>query len=377
MVSNNITISNLKTGFSDLSGDNTQEDFIKANITDHLIKKEDNFPYSEYVVYRLDMNNSIKTWSCWKRYSEFKDLRDAISKNNYILNLPTFPEKKILNNKSRETIQNRKYHLSNFINFLLGKMKIQPIKEVLDFIEIDNHTLNLIFHKSKLDTNISSTYNCKLLSSTEGKKSSTLELSKKIDIDNYYSQFLDYKSMENSSKTTNMQVIEEFLMNLEEKFQSKTTIIKTFETFLKSKKTWPQFKSEEIFRLFFGDFDKDNNLYRIHGILFHVGAIDNNLLGAEECLLFLVKLLQCEFNPEYEKYISVMKTMKREHLEFMQLATHLKINKTKIKHAVYKLVDYLYEKNNQKLDQILDECGLLVPYKQYIESEEIINNLDY
>jgi hypothetical protein len=351
---------------------NVSDNFIICNIKEHELKNEEYFPYSEYVVYRIDLNSSIKNWSIWKRYKDFKELRDLIHKNNYIINLPNFPEKKIFN-KSKETIDQRKKLLTAFLNFLFAKMKMRYFKEVINFIEIDKDTLSLISKKNELDS-ISMTFNNKstiLKQIDKTKEDNDNQTENKNSSQNYYTKYLDYRLGESQIKNAYMQVIEEFLKNLNEKYENKTNIVKNFEIFLKSKKNWPQFKTEEIFKLFFGEYDKVNCSYIIHGMLSHIGKYEENILGAEACLKFLVKLLECEFNPEYEKYISVLKQMKKEHLETMKLDYHLANNKIKIQ--VFKLLKCLYEHNNPKLDQILDECNLLTPYKNYLINDEIIN----
>lgn len=351
---------------------NVTDNFIICNIKEHELKNEEYFPYSEYVIYRIDLNSSIKNWSIWKRYKDFKELRDSIYKNNYIINLPDFPEKKIFN-KSKETIDQRKKLLTAFLNFLLAKMKMRYFKEVIDFIEIDKDTLSLISKKNELDS-VSMTFNNKstiLKQIDKNKEDGDNQVEGKGTNQNYYTKYLDYRLGESAIKNAYMQVIEEFLKNLNEKYENKTNVVKTFECFLKSKKTWPQFKTEEIFKLFFGEFDKVNCNYVINGMLSHIGKYEENVLGAEACLKFLVKLLECEYNPEYEKYISVLKQMKKEHLETMKLDYHLENNKIKLQ--VFKLLKCLYENNNPKLDQILEDCNLLIPYKNYLINDEIIN----
>ena len=81
-------------------------------------------------------------------------------------------------------------------------------------------------------------------------KSEIMKKSKSVDNntnENYYSTFLDYKMEKTTTeKSANMWVIEEFLRNLEFKSENKYDIIKTFESFLKGKKSWPNFKKEEI-----------------------------------------------------------------------------------------------------------------------------------
>lgn len=351
-----------------------EEDFILSTISEHIMKQEETFPYTDFVMYRIDLTSSIKKWSIWKRYNDFKELRDSISKNNYLLNLPDFPEKKMFSSKSKETIKQRKRQLSYFLNYILRKLKIRHFKEVIEFIEIDKETLNLLSKKSFLMSNYSSTYvNKSILQNSINKANSVDLTSIPNNVTNYYCQYLEYRLSDSSTKTAFMYLIEEFLKNLSENFENKTNIIKAFESFLKSKKVWPQFKSDEIHKLLFGELDLQTNTVKIRGLLFHIGAIDDNKLGAEESLHFLVKILDCEFNPEYEKYISILKQMRRENLESMNLCRHLEFNKLKTKESVFKLVSILYEKNNAKLDQILDDCNLLIPYLKYLENSEILN----
>ena len=356
--------------YLDSKSPNEQVDvFITASIKDHLIQKQDAF--SEYVMYKLEINSNIKNWYIWKRYSDFKNLKDSISENHYIINLPSFPEKKLFN-KSAETINLRKSLLTDFMNFLLGKMKIQQLKEVIDFISIDKETLNLIYRKAKLE-NTSSTYTSGLLSKKQISIPSYEIVNTNNNQENFYSSYLEYRLTENGGKSAYMDVIDEFLRNLSEKPKNKSVIVKTFEAFFKSKK-WPQLKNEDISRLFFGDFDKNNKVYKLSGLLYHIGTIKINILGAEACLVFLEKLLQSEFNQEYDKYISILKTMKREHLENMNLAGHLEGNKFTIKQSVFKIISCLYEKNNEKLDDILKNFQLLNVFKECVKTKEMIDS---
>lgn len=349
----------------DLSSPNYDE-FVTATITEHISKKEDKFPFSKYVVYRVDISTSVKSWSVWKRYTNFEELRERMSK--HIFNLPEFPEKKIFNN-NKDTISERKLLLCNFLNYLLTKEKILFYSDIQEFIEIDKETIRILINKSNLEVTSNT-----LKNSVSNINDLLVESSTKSNIsNNYYSEFFEYKLSEPSPKTVYMQVIEEFLKNLEMKPQNKSSIIKTFEGFLKTKKAWPIVKTDEICKLYFGEIEKKEgkpSYYVLRGLLAHIGDIEENILGSEECLFLLVRLLESEFNPEFEKYLILLRQMKLEHLESMNLIMHLNNNKVKIKGAVIKLINKLYAEKSSRIEKLLHDAGLLSAYEQYIKSDE-------
>lgn len=240
---------------------NNQEKHIIAQIFEHKENQEDKFPFSKYVVYKIELITSIKNWSIWKRYTNFVELREKM--NKHLVNIPEFPVKKIFNTK--DTIKERKIMLTKFLNNLLTKEKLLCYKELQYFIDIDKETLKLMFNKDNLEVTSNSLKNtfC-VINNTNNEGGAILQLrndnNTKMHIyNNYYTQFLDYKLSETCSKTPYMFVVEEFLKNLEEKPQNKSSIIKTFESFLKSsKKGWPINKTDEIQKLFFGDIIESN-----------------------------------------------------------------------------------------------------------------------
>lgn len=342
-----------------------QDDFIFASITEHTLKQDDKFPFTKYVLYRVDLISSIKKWSVWKRYSNFEEFRDTIAK--IVTQVPDFPEKKIFNTGS-SIIFERKTQLQNFLNFLLTKEKVMCYSEIREFIELDMETVRLILNKSNLEVTSNSLKSNTLLSSSEISKQETLS-SKSMNINNYYVQFLDYKLADPNSKAPYMQLIEELLSNLEQKHQYKSTVIKNFDGFLKAKKSWPIFQKEEIQKLFFGEFDKKTEEFAFKGLLIHVGETEENQLGAEECLHFIIKLLECEYNPEYDKYLSILKgSIKKSYLESMNLLSHIHNNKVKIKAAAFKFLTHLDDKSQKSL-KLFSECGLEEFYVNYNNSE--------
>jgi len=226
--------------------------------------------------------------------------------------------------------------------------------------------------------------------------------------DNYFSSYLDYKfklsdKKDKNSKSANMLVIEEFLRNLQFKYENKIDIIKTFEQFLKSKKNWPTFKLDELSKLFYGDLVSDNsntiiynnitsanynnnpNLYNntydnsllsetrdstterndlpLKGLIYHIGSRDQNLLGSESCLEFLGKLINFEFNPECEAYIYMLKITKIDQLNNMKLLDHINSGKHNIIMTVYSILKAI----------LIEDKSYLIKLKKLINDENIIN----
>lgn len=333
-----------------------QRDFIKVEIKDHIIKKEEVIPYNEYICYKIELTCSIKNWDVYRRYNEFKELKEKIVSKNYFVSLPDFPKTSIFNNKDNKTISKRKSMFKVFLNYLVSKLQKQIIPELMDFIKIDKETLILLTKSEKLFS----------------ASMSNLNLVDNQLKENFYSNFLDYKQTDSSYKSSNMDVIEQFLKNLSDFSDNKSSVVKTFEEFLRKK--WPQFKDDEITKLLFGEYDHTISSYKLKGLLFHSGAIYENLIGSQVCFMFLIRLLQAEYNPESEKFLKVLKSeIRKENLIDMFLSDHLETNKSSIQESVFNFIDLLYDKNKPKLDIILEECNILYPYKNYLKNKDNID----
>lgn len=329
-----------------------QREFIKVEIKDHLIKKEEVLPYNEYICYRIELTSSIKNWEVYRRYNEFKELRERIVSKNYFVNLPDFPKTSIFN-KNDQTIMKRKSMFKVFLNYLVQKLQQQMIPELMDFIKIDKETLSLLTNSKKVFSS----------------SMSNLNMSDNLMKENFYTTFLDYKQTDSSYKSSNMDVIEQFLKNLTYFSDNKSSVVKTFEEFLIKK--WPQFKDDEITKLLFGEYDHSISAYKLKGLLYHSGAIYENLIGSQVSLMFLIRLLQAEYNPESEKFLKVLKSeIRKENLIDMSLSDHLETGKSSIQETVFNFIDLLYDKNKPKLDIILEECNVLLPYKNHLKNKD-------
>jgi hypothetical protein len=370
------------------TGPELKKSQINAKIVNHEIIRDSSLLGVKYVLYTINIQTFYNTWAIKKRYSTFVDLHKVLSTK--IRNLPELPPKRLFS-MSDETIKERKASLEGYLNYLFKNVNICLYTEILEFIEMEKDLLSLLMKGNTMIENttaiaVKRNYSLKANIKSEIKKPKSVDT---INNDNYYSTFLDYKMEKTSSqKSANMLVIEEFLRNLEFKSENKYDIIKTFESFLKSKKSWPSFKKDEIQKLFYGDIQNNtcgsvssdnsslSNNRQVKGLMFHIGNIEQNSLGAERCLEFMGKLLDYEFNPECESYIFIMKTTKPDYLIMMRLGEHMRNPKANIVSICNRILKSALEGDkfmNNKLKKILNDEDLIERFIIWLEND--IGNL--
>ena len=390
--------------------------YINCRIEDFEIYNESKFLRSKHVNYIIEINTFYKNWTIKKRYSEFEDLNKILITK--ITDLSEFPQKRLFS-ASEDTITERKKKFENYLNHLFRNINICIYPEILEFIKLEKDLLNLfMINNSDLENTSNSAIKRNNIlirnNSICGDKFKSKSYEKERQ-SNYFTSFLDYKlnasdKKEKITKSANMLVIEEFLRNLEFKYENKLDIIKTFENFLKSKKNWPTFKLDELSKLFYGDIDINGNIkYRrekineytynndnsnninnlststnliklnnnrdkdkdtdidinkkekdiyLKGIIYHIGSLDENLLGAEACLEFLAKLINFEFNPECEAYIYMLKITKVDQLNNLRLIDHINNGKNNIILASFNILNAILKDDrsfNIKLKKILND----------------------
>jgi len=328
--------------------------------------------------------------------------------------LPEFPQKRIFSLTS-ETINERKIAFEFYLNFLFKNFNICVYPEILDFIELEKDLLNLfMINNSVIENTSNSSIKRNIIMRAKSSEEKTLKCRSYgggTQDDNYFNSFLDYKyklsdKKDKNSKSANMMVIEEFLRNLQFKYENKIDIIKTFEQFLKSKKNWPTFKLDELSKLFYGDLvsDQSNTIIAsnvnvnqnlnstnnavinnpnmsfvlpdsrditfadradapLKGLIYHIGSREENLLGSEACLEFLGKLINFEFNPECEAYIYMLKITKIDQLNNLQLSDHINSGKHNIIMTAFSILKAI----------LLEDKQYLIKLKKLINDENIIN----
>jgi hypothetical protein len=100
------------------------------------------------------------------------------------------------------------------------------------------------------------------------------------------------------------------------------------------------------------DNEDDSDSYcNLKGLFYYIGDFDNNILLSFSCLELLAKLLDNEFNPEVEQYLSIFKTRRIIDYQSMKLDEIVKNKKGGIKAKKYalKLLSILVKDKNKDM----------------------------
>ena len=326
--------------------------FIESKFTNSFVRREEQFPFSKYVEYSIEIKTNLrKNWTIYKRYKCFQKLHKLLSKS--IFNLPSFPPKKLFNMKEK-VINERKNMLEYYLNYILDKVDLQKYPIITKFIQEDNYEEKTSELRSSINPflNNINPFIPRKLSNRKSKSSDNLRLfSKNISYINPYLCFTNNFSG----------LINSFLENLQDNKEDKCLHIKNFwKAFLKDS-FGRAVKREETIKLFFGSI-------KLKGLLYHCGTIEDNILGAEESLILLSKLLQFEFNPECEYYLNVLKLAQLENIKLLKLTDHMTSCKQNIREISFILISHLI--NNETgitLKAIVKDKYLENTYENWIE----------
>ena len=360
----------------------------------------------DYIEYSIRVKTNYGKWSFKKRYEEFCKLNNSLIKKVPEIK-EYFPPKRLFKN-SESTIKERIKYFNKYLNILVDKINIFSFNEIVNFLYIEKGIIGLIMKKYDMLKIDEENYIYSALKEAFNKKNIEEEDEKEeklsyqiipdedifhiLNNDNYYSALLEYEKKrqisfdweEPSTVTPNTFVIREFLYNLSEKIENKVDIIQTFETFLQKQEKWIKFSKNDITELFIGFeeeeteetkanendqvkfsmfqwFDKKKNKNeddkeseksnKIPGLFQQIGDYNNNVFAAMGCLDLLEKLLNTEYNPDYEIYISMFKNMEINQYNYMKLNNIIKNNiggnKANIK--AMKLLYLIF--NDKKLDK--------------------------
>ena len=312
----------------------------------------------------------------------------------------------------------------NFINLNIGILGLIIKKYNMLKINLEEdyimESLSEIFSKNKLEIN-----------NKEEKDKNNDDNFSYLNNDNYYeSIYLYEKNRQNSFDWNEPQytypssfVIREFLRNLCEENAKKDDIIQTFESFLQQRRKWVNFSTNDINELYLGfdeiikdddddieidgnkiepenkksvalfqwvnenqqtnenndenkiEFDSDDNEkeeIKIPGLFQQIGDYQNNILSSIGSLNLLEKLLNDQYNPDYEKFINIFKNLKLYQFNYMKLNDIIKnnIGGNKTNEKAMKILTIIFSDKKwekYKKEIITDE----VVYNEYIN---FVNN---
>ena len=389
---------------------------------------------NDYVEYRITIKTDYGNWYIQKRYEEFSKLNNELINKIPEIN-EYFPPKRVFKN-SQSTIKERIKYFNKYFKFLLNKINIFLFNDILNFINLDFGILGLIIKKyNMLKINQEEDYIYGALTEVfeknklEKKDEKDKEDFSFLNIDNYYESIFEYeKERQNSFDFDGIQslspssfVIREFLYNLGEETANKDDIIQTFGSFLQQRRKWVNFSTEDIRELFLG-FDvpfeenvKENgftgnktetenkksiNLFqwfnespkekdknkenlsesdsddkdeiKIPGLFQQIGDYKNNIFSSIGSLNLLENLLNDQYNPDYDKYMSVFKSLKLYEFNYMKLNDIIKQNiggnKTNIK--AIKILSIIF--SDKKLEKYQKE--IIKDESVYNEYIKFLNN---
>ncbi|CAD8197372.1 unnamed protein product [Paramecium pentaurelia] len=119
------------------------------------IKIENYVIYDDVVVYSLRFKNNLtnEEWLYKQRYSEIKNIHDALIDQGFKNKLPSFPTRKLFGqtNENPETIEKRREDLETYLNALFSIQEIQE-SQIIQFFISDSkkyHEKNLKLEELK------------------------------------------------------------------------------------------------------------------------------------------------------------------------------------------------------------------------------------
>ena len=397
--------SDLSTTFSStkdsiLSTESEQNE-ITALISTYSIKEDENKYFNKnYALYEIKFFTRYKTWTLYKRYSQFLELRDKLASKK-IKNLPKLPPKLYFSNEQK--LSERQLGLEDFLNDLFKNVNILRYPEIIEFIKCPKEIIDILSYNidylNMINMNSSSIINTTDNNLyykgrvTISRNSSTSK--NENDKNNFYCSLArmnlsndnDKKNVRTSEYNEEKEithggiVIQEFLRNLIDTPYNKTELLYQFEYFLLNRdneesKSNSSFKwyflSENEIKTFLNGFYSNISHTKINGFLYHCGNIINNKIASEQCLEFLKKLLNEDYNPQADLFLRVFKKCDINDIIQMELDKHIINNTNSVRIDAFMIL-YKYIENDKNYEdetkQILRNEKAEKMFLQWIQVE--------
>ena len=399
---------------------------IKSNILGTSLVHVSGFN-KDYIEYTVNIKTDYSKWSLKKKYEDFYKLN-----NSLVTIFPEmkniFPPKKLFFKNSESTTKERVKCFKKYLKLIFKKINIFEFEDIINFIFLEKGIIGLIIKKynmlkideeNKIYCSLKKAFNRKKDNKDQDQSNNQEEEHfEYLNHDNYYNAILDFEKKrqmsfdwdEPSSITPNTFVIREFLHNLSENIENKADIIQNFENFLQSQNKWIKFREKEIKELFIGfyedsedndkeefnrtrayerrdnkaktslfewsdekfDIDDDEVEQRIPGLFQQIGDFENNVFAAVGSLDLLEKLLNIEYNPDYEIYITIYKSMNIFEYKYMKLNDLIKnnIGGNKINVKAMKLIYLIFNdiKYQDYKEEILTDKDVYKQYQNYSQN---------
>ena len=373
--------SDLSTTFSStkdsiLSSESEQTE-ISAIISSYSLREDENKIFNkQYALFEIKFFSRYKTWLVHKRYSQFVELRDLLISKK-VKNVPKLPPKLYFINDQK--LSERQLGLEDFMNDLFRNVNILKYPEIIEFIECPKEIVDILMYNfdylnminvsssSIINTTDNNLYYKGRVTISRNSTNSKDENEK----DNFYCS-LAKMNLGNENRNSNVKdffegkndpfeeeiskggiVIQEFLRNLLDTPYNKTELLFQFEYFLlnpennsKDKFKW-YFLTEKEVKTFFNGFYSNISHSRINGFLYHCGNITKNKIASEQCLEFLKKLLNDDYNPQADLFLKIYKKCNINDIMQMDLEKHILENTNAVRiNAFMVLYKYIEDEND-------------------------------
>ena len=408
---------------------------IKSSITGSSLIQSSGFN-KDYVEYTVNIITDYGQWTFKKRYEDFSKLNNILGNIIPEIKEYFPPKRFFKNSQStikERTKYFKKYlrFLLNRVNIFLFDDIINFIfleKGIIGLF-IKKYNMLKISEENYIYSSLKDAFN-KKNKQQNYQNISDEDIISYLNSDNYYNSILEYEKKrqisfdwdEPASVTPNTFVVREFLHNLTEKIENKIDIIQNFENFMKKDNKWIKLNKNEILELFIGydedsepsvgqselsrrrtyekqaheeikynlfnwfdnakkskskildidEEDEENEQIKIQGLFQQIGDYGKNVFCSVGSLDLLEKLLNTEYNPDYEIYISIFKNMKIYEFNYMKLNNIIKNNiggnKTTVK--AMKLLSLIFsDKRLEKYkSEIITDDNVYKQYSNYINN---------
>lgn len=356
---------------------NKKKLYISAKFTTHTVISEGLF--GSFVLYNISLHTTSKTWTIHKRFNDFVYLHSQLYKK--IPDLAELPKKKFF--MTEQVIIRRKHQLQIFLENLLNRDDLYKHNEVFHFIGLEKECYLLSKGKSIDDDSRASTRVSETILLNEFKRSKSSGVLPKGNFifpknknvnkrENKNHSDLSYSpeyEIDGEESFSIKKPIRKFLVDLNQNIKDKCSLINNFgeKIFKKNVYSFNTLNREEISLLFFGE-KIDKKIY--YGLLSHCGNVQRNLIGAEKCIEFIAKLIDCEYNPDFDLFVSVLKSSTLFQILDMKLETHISNNKVKIKNACFTILKCLvYADKGQHYDvqRFIKEPSIIENFTKWLE----------
>jgi len=227
----------------------------------------------------------------------------------------------------KSIIEERKSILEEYLNTVINNVNLSEFQNLLDFIELDKEIIPLMRKKAFSLSDIR-------------KDDPELDV-KHLLVKKHKTKSMDSRENTLEVKEKNKKLVDDFLTSLEANKEEISDKIDHFWEYIRVK--WPSFEKDDVLKLFYG------NGGILKGLFFHCGDnLENNSLGAENCLNFLNRLIMYDYNPECEKYISCLRMSNIEHISKLNLNRHIQNNKILVTEDCFNIINKLVDNNERK-----------------------------